>query len=88
MLTSGSGWMPSTVPSPFDICDGRRADTTTIGKELSGILQQTISANENNRVNLCFEHTTVIARVLEVHPAVLVFPRGSWKKALGGLTSG
>lgn len=79
--------MPSTVPSPFDICDVELTPTT-IGKELSGILQQTISANENNRVNLCFEHTTVIARVLEVHPAVLVFPRGSWKKALGGLTSG
>ena len=42
--------------------------------ELSGIPQSTISAIENNRVNLGVERAKVIARVLKCHPAVLVFP--------------
>ncbi|NNE36283.1 MAG: helix-turn-helix transcriptional regulator [Rhodothermales bacterium] len=42
--------------------------------ELSGIPQSTISAIENNRVNLGVERAKVIARALKVHPTVLVFP--------------
>jgi len=40
----------------------------------SGIPQSTISAIENDRVNLGVERAKVLARVLRVHPAVLVFP--------------
>jgi len=42
--------------------------------ELTGIPQSTISAIENDRVNLGVERAKVIARVLKRHPAVLVFP--------------
>ena len=42
--------------------------------ELSGIPQSTISAIENDRVNLGVERAKVLARVLQVHPSVLVFP--------------
>jgi transcriptional regulator with XRE-family HTH domain len=42
--------------------------------ELTGIPQSTISAIENNRVNLGVERAKVIARALNCHPAVLVFP--------------
>ena len=42
--------------------------------ELTGIPQSTISAIENDRVNLGVERAKVLARVLECHPAVLVFP--------------
>lgn len=41
---------------------------------LSGIPQSTISAIENERINLGVERAKVLARVLECHPAVLVFP--------------
>jgi transcriptional regulator with XRE-family HTH domain len=41
---------------------------------LSGIPQPTISAIENDRVNLGVERAKVLARALKVHPAVLVFP--------------
>ena len=44
--------------------------------ELTGIPQATISAIENDRVNLGVERAKVLARALGVHPAVLVFP--SW----------
>ena len=40
----------------------------------TGISQSTISAIENDRVNLGVERAKVIARVLRCHPAVLVFP--------------
>ena len=40
----------------------------------SGIPQSTISAIENDRVNLGVERAKVLARVLRVHPSVLVFP--------------
>ncbi|MCD4748047.1 MAG: helix-turn-helix domain-containing protein [Thermoanaerobaculales bacterium] len=43
---------------------------------LTGIPQSTISAIECNRVRLGVERAKVLARALEVHPAVLVFP--SW----------
>ena len=41
---------------------------------LTGIPQSTISAIENDRVNLGVERAKVIARALNCHPAVLVFP--------------
>jgi transcriptional regulator with XRE-family HTH domain len=43
---------------------------------LTGIPQSTISAIENDRVNLGVERAKVLARALKCHPAVLVFP--SW----------
>ena len=42
--------------------------------QLTGIPQATISAIENGRVNLGVERAKVLARALECHPAVLVFP--------------
>ncbi|HFD32094.1 MAG TPA: XRE family transcriptional regulator, partial [Gammaproteobacteria bacterium] len=41
---------------------------------LTGIPQSTISAIENNRVQLGVERAKVLARALNCHPAVLVFP--------------
>lgn len=41
---------------------------------LTGIPQSTISAIENNRINLGIERSKVLARALKCHPAVLVFP--------------
>jgi transcriptional regulator with XRE-family HTH domain len=41
---------------------------------LTGIPQTTISAIENDRVNLGVERSRVLARALKCHPAVLVFP--------------
>jgi transcriptional regulator with XRE-family HTH domain len=41
---------------------------------LTGIPQATISAIENDRVNLGVERSKVVARALKCHPAVLVFP--------------
>lgn len=48
--------------------------------EITGIPQATISAIENNRVNLGVERAKVLARALNCHPAVLVFP--GWELAL------
>lgn len=48
--------------------------------ELSGIPQATISAIENNRVNLGVERAKMLARALKCHPAVLVFP--GWEVSL------
>jgi len=42
--------------------------------ELTGIPQSTISAIENDRVQLGVERAKVLARALSCHPAVLVFP--------------
>ena len=41
---------------------------------LTGIPQSTISAIENDRVNLGVERAKVLARALRCHPAVIVFP--------------
>ena len=41
---------------------------------LTGIPQATISAIENDRVNLGVQRAKVLARALRCHPAVLVFP--------------
>lgn len=42
--------------------------------ELSGIPQSTISAIENDRIQLGVERAKTLARALRCHPAVLVFP--------------
>lgn len=41
---------------------------------ISGISQSTLSAIENDRINLGIERAKVLARALQCHPAVLVFP--------------
>ncbi len=41
---------------------------------LAGIPQATISAIENDRVRLGVDRAKVIARALQCHPSVLVFP--------------
>ncbi len=46
---------------------------------LTGIPQSTISAIENDRVQLGVERAKVLARALQCHPAVLVFP--GWETA-------
>ncbi len=40
----------------------------------TGISQSTLSAIENDRVNLGVERAKVLARALRCHPALLVFP--------------
>jgi transcriptional regulator with XRE-family HTH domain len=40
----------------------------------TGIPQSTISAIENERINLGVERAKVLARALKCHPAVLLFP--------------
>jgi transcriptional regulator with XRE-family HTH domain len=42
--------------------------------DASNIPQSTISAIENDRINLGVERAKVLARALKCHPAVLVFP--------------
>ena len=42
--------------------------------ELTGIPQSTISAIESNRTKLGVERAKKLARALQVHPSVLVFP--------------
>jgi transcriptional regulator with XRE-family HTH domain len=42
--------------------------------DLTGIPQSTISAIENDRVQLGVERAKVLARALHCHPSVLVFP--------------
>ncbi len=42
--------------------------------KLAGIPQATISAIENDRVRLGVERAKTLARALNVHPGVLVFP--------------
>ena len=51
---------------------------------LTGIPQSTISAIENERVNLGVERAKILARALECHPAVLVFP--GWEVEGGSKT--
>jgi len=42
--------------------------------QLTGIPQATISAIENDRIQIGVERAKVLARALKVHPGVLVFP--------------
>jgi transcriptional regulator with XRE-family HTH domain len=48
--------------------------------ELTGVSKATISAIENDRVGLGVERAKVLARALNCHPAVLVFP--GWESAV------
>jgi transcriptional regulator with XRE-family HTH domain len=48
--------------------------------EKSGLTQSTLSSLENDRVSLGVERAKVLAKVLGVHPAVLVFP--DWDTAV------
>ena len=48
---------------------------------VTGIPQSTISAIERGRVKLGVERAKILARALQVHPAVLVFP--GWDVAHG-----
>ena len=50
-----------------DMSQNQLADAT-------GIPQSTISAIENDRIQLGVERAKVLARALKCHPAVLVFP--------------
>ena len=43
-------------------------------EKLTGIPQATLSAIENDRVRLGVERAKILARALQCHPAVLVFP--------------
>ncbi len=42
--------------------------------KLTGIPQSTISGIENDRIQIGVERAKVLARALQCHPAVLVFP--------------
>lgn len=42
--------------------------------DLTGIPQSAISAIERDRINIGIERAKVLARALDCHPAVLVFP--------------
>ena len=42
--------------------------------DLTGIPQSTISAIEHDRINLGVERAKILAKALQCHPAVLVFP--------------
>jgi transcriptional regulator with XRE-family HTH domain len=42
--------------------------------ELTGIPQSTISGIENDRIQIGVERAKILARALNCHPAVLVFP--------------
>ena len=48
----------------------------------TGIPQSTISAIENDRINLGLERAKILARALKCHPAVLVFPGWEIKNEL------
>ena len=48
---------------------------------LTEIPQSTLSAIENNRINLGVERAKVLARALNSHPAVLVFPGWELEKS-------
>jgi transcriptional regulator with XRE-family HTH domain len=48
---------------------------------LAGLTQATVSSLEGNRVRLGVERSKSLARVLHVHPAVLLFPDGEMEEA-------
>ena len=50
--------------------------------ELTGIPQSTISGIENDRIQIGVERAKVLARALNCHPAVLVFPGWEIKKSI------
>ena len=68
-----------TVGESVRILRELQALTQSQLSEATGIPQASISAIENDRVNLGVERAKVLARALKCHPAVLVFP--SWELA-------
>ncbi len=50
--------------------------------KLAGIPQSTISAIENNRINLGVERAKTLSQALKCHPAVLVFPGWELEKSV------
>jgi transcriptional regulator with XRE-family HTH domain len=50
--------------------------------ERAGLSQATISSIENERVRLGVERAKALARALQIHPAVLLFP--SWDSEAEG----
>ena len=66
--------VPLTVGESVRIVRELQEFSQTDLAERTGIAQSTISAIENNRINLGVERAKVVARALQVHPAVLVFP--------------
>ncbi len=50
--------------------------------KLAGIPQSTISAIENNRINLGVERAKALSKALKCHPAVLVFPGWELEKSV------
>lgn len=55
---------------------------------LTGIPQSTISAIERDRINLGVERAKVLARALQCHPAVLVFPGWDVKRESAASSGG
>ena len=82
MTTEGSELDYRPAPKRVDVSVGESLRIIRELQELSqselaaltGIPQSTISAIENDRINLGVERAKVFARALKVHPAVLVFP--------------
>ena len=60
--------------NPFGVCGELQEMSQTDFSARTGIPQSTISAIENDKVNLGVERAKVIARALHCHPTVLVFP--------------
>ena len=48
--------------------------------KLSDLTQATVSSLESNRISLGVERAKVLAKVLHVHPAILLFP--DWEMGL------
>ncbi len=47
--------------------------------ELTGLTQSTISSLENDRISLGIERAKVLAKALNIHPAIIAFP--DWEMA-------
>jgi transcriptional regulator with XRE-family HTH domain len=83
-MTTGENNMQDYLESPkrVDVSVGESVRVIRELQELSqnqlstitGIPQSTLSAIENDRVNLGIERAKVLARALKCHPSVLVFP--------------
>lgn len=59
-------------------------ESMRIIREMTGIPRWTISAIENDRINLGVERAKVIARALECHPAVPRISRMGRRCRIGG----
>jgi len=83
MATGGSNMKGyKEVQKRTDVSIGESVKIIRVLQELSqnnlstitGIPQSTLSAIENDKINLGVERAKVLARALKCHPAVLVFP--------------